>query len=324
MAPRIDTRLLDTPDEAAAVLRRGGLVAFPTETVYGLGADATDADAVGRVFAAKGRPADNPLIVHVATTASISSVADLPAAALPLVHAFVPGPLTLVLPSRGVLPSSVTAGLPTVAVRVPSDPLAHAVLAATGRPVVAPSANRSGRPSPTTWQAAHADLDGRIDAVLRGAPTTVGVESTVVDVTGDVPVVLRPGGVSLEAIRAVAPATQMLDVADDARGARSPGLRHRHYAPTARVRVLASRADARPGADALYIGLEAPPDGYAHAVVPSTAEAYARLLFETLRDADRRGLSRVEALAVEEVGIGRALLDRLRRAASAHGADAGA
>jgi len=307
------TRLLDAPAAAAAVLRRGGLVAFPTETVYGLGADATDADAVARVFEAKGRPSDNPLIVHVADADAIGDVAVVTGAARALL-AFVPGPLTLVLPSRGTLPDAVTAGLDTVAVRVPALGLARDLLRLAGRPVVAPSANRSGRPSPTTWEAALADLDGRIDAVLRGAPTAVGVESTVVDVTGAAPVVLRPGGLSLEAIREVAPEARMM-TAGDARAGRSPGLRHRHYAPAARVRVLASPADARPGPDALYIGLTPPPDGYALAIVPPTADDYARVLFHVLRDADARGLARVDALAVDDAGIGRALMDRLRRAA---------
>ncbi len=307
------THLLDTPADAAAVLRRGGLVAFPTETVYGLGADATDAGAVARVFDAKGRPSDNPLIVHVADADAIGEVAVVPDGARPLL-AFVPGPMTLVLPSRGRLPDAVTAGLETVAVRVPALGLARDLLRLVGRPVVAPSANRSGRPSPTTWEAALADLDGRIDAVLRGEPTAVGVESTVVDATGRVPVVLRPGGVTLEALRAVASEVRLM-TAGDARAARSPGLRHRHYAPTARVRVLAALDDARPGPDALYIGLAPPPDGYAVAVVPPTADDYARQLFGVLRDADARGLARIEALAVDDAGIGRALMDRLRRAA---------
>lgn len=310
------TRLLDSAAAAAAVLRRGGLVAFPTETVYGLGADATDARAVARVFAAKGRPADNPLIVHLPHVDALASVAVLPPAARPLL-AFLPGPLTLVLPSRGVLPDAVTAGLDTVAVRVPDHALAREVLRLAGRPVVAPSANRSGRPSPTTWQAAFADLDGHIDAVLRGAPTTVGLESTVVDATGETPVVLRPGGVSTEALRATAPALRVLgDDGSDVLAARSPGLRHRHYAPAARVRVLDALGDARPGPDALYLGLDAPPPGYAHAVVPADVAAYARALFDALREADRRALARVEALAVDEAGLGRAVMDRLRRAAA--------
>ncbi len=310
----LHTRLLDRAEDAAALLRAGGLVAFPTETVYGLGADATDAAAVARVFAAKGRPADNPLIVHLPDAHAFASVAVVTEAARALL-AFVPGPLTLVLPSRGTLPEAVTAGLDTVAVRVPDLELARDVLRLVGRPVVAPSANRSGRPSPTAWQAALADLDGRIDAVLRGEPTTVGVESTVVDATGAVPVVLRPGGVTLEQIRSVVPQTRMRDEGDGL-AERSPGLRHRHYAPAATVRVLDSIADARPGQDALYVGLAAPPAGYAHAVVPVSVEAYTQVVFAVLRDADRRGVSRVDALAVPDDGLGRALMDRLRRAAA--------
>ena len=308
------TRLLHDPFEAAAVLRGGGLCAIPTETVYGLAARADDADAVARVFEAKGRPADNPLIVHLAHAADVDAVAHVTDVGRLLLDAFAPGPLTVVLPARPGLPTAVTAGLGTVAVRVPSAPLAAAVLAETG-PLVAPSANRSGRPSPTTWQAARDDLDGRIDAVLQGPPTDVGIESTVVDATGDAPLVLRPGAVTLDALRDRFPDARAVEAGAEA-ARRSPGTRHRHYAPRARVRLVESVRQAEPAPDAAYVGLSEPPAGYAQATVCADVEAYARRLFDAFRRADAAGLARVDAEAVAETGLGVALMDRLRRAAA--------
>lgn len=310
------TRLLDTPADAAAVLRRGGLVVLPTETVYGLAADATDAEAVARVFEAKGRPSDNPLIVHLATVDAVARVALVTPLGARLLDVFAPGPLTLVLPSRGTLPPAVTTGLDTVAVRIPALDLTRDVIRRTGVPLVAPSANRSGRPSPTTWAAALADLEGRVDAVLRGEPARVGLESSVVDATGDTAVLLRPGGVSLEALQEVDPGARAL-AAGAAGGDRSPGLRHRHYAPRARVRLLTTLAEAAPGPDALFVGLEAPPPGYGHVEVPPDIETYAHRLFALFREADAAGFARIDALGVAEAGLGRALMDRLRRAAEA-------
>lgn len=203
--------------EAAAVLRRGGLVAFPTETVYGLGADALNGQAVREIFLAKGRPADNPLIVHLAGKEEIDALiggnlpGDLLARADKLMKAFWPGPLTIILPCSPTVPREVTAGLRTVALRVPSHPVALALIKAAKTPVAAPSANISGRPSPTTAAHVKADLDGRIDVVLDGGTADVGVESTVLDLTGKMPVVLRPGGVSVEELEEV-----LGDVAVDA------------------------------------------------------------------------------------------------------------
>lgn len=186
---------------AADIIRRGGLVAFPTETVYGLGATATDAAAVRRIFQAKGRPADNPLIVHVSDYEQLNAVAaSLPEGAAELVDRFWPGPLSLVLPRSGAIPDEVSAGLPTVAVRMPSHPVALRLIARAGVPIAAPSANRSGRPSPTMASHVLADLAGRIDAVIDGGPCPVGVESTVLDLTGAVPLILRPGAITAEAI----------------------------------------------------------------------------------------------------------------------------
>lgn len=307
------TLLTRDPDEAAAVLLRGGLCVLPTETVYGLAALAHDADAVRRVFEAKGRPSDNPLIVHLGDAAEADAVAWVTDLGRSLLRAFAPGPLTVVLPARPGLPPAVTAGLDTVAVRVPSAPLARAVLRATG-PLVAPSANRSGHPSPTTWAAALDDLDGRVDAILQGPPTTVGLESTVVDATGAAPLVLRPGAVTLDALRGHFPASRAVTAgAEEAR--RSPGTRHRHYAPRAQV-CLVAPGDAAPSADAAWIGLSPPPPGYALVIVCPDVEAYARRLFDAFRRADAADLARIDAEAVPEVGLGVAVMDRLRRAAA--------
>ena len=308
------TTLLTTdPAAAADVLRRGGACAFPTETVYGLGALAHDADAVAAVFRAKGRPANNPLIVHVLDLADVVALAEVTASGEALLGAFAPGPLTVVLRARPGLPPAVTAGLDTVAVRVPASGPARDVLRAVGAPLVAPSANRSGRPSPTTWQAVRDDLDGRIGGIFQGPPSTVGLESTVVDATGIRPVVLRPGGVSLAELRRVLPETESAGP-EHADSRRSPGTRHRHYAPTAHVRVT-PLADAQPGADAAWIGLSAPPPGYGRATVCADVPEYARRLFDAFRRADAAGLSRVDAEPVPDDGLGAALMDRLRRAA---------
>lgn len=305
------TELTTDPTRAAAVLRRGGTCALPTETVYGLAALAHDPEAVAAVFRAKGRPVDNPLIVHVLRADEVDRVADVTDAGRRLLDAFAPGPLTVVLPARPGLPSAVTAGLATVAVRVPRGRAVREVLRGLGAPLVAPSANQSGRPSPTTWQAVRDDLDGRIDAILTGASARIGLESTVVDATGAVPLVLRPGAVSLDALRAVVPSTRRADPGVDALR-QSPGTRHRHYAPQARVRLV----DApEPSPDALWIGLAPPPPGYGAAVVCRDLADYARRLFDTFRQADAAGLARIDAEPVpEDDGLGTALMDRLRRA----------
>ncbi len=295
------------------MLRRGGLAAFPTETVYGLGAVATDAQAIAAVYEAKGRPSDNPLIVHAADVLSLNAITESTSLGEALLTAFAPGPLTLVLPVRpGVLPDAVTAGLPTVAVRIPAHETARALIRGAGGLLVAPSANRSGRPSPTTWQAVRDDLGGRIDAVLMGDPTAVGLESTVVDATGSTAVVLRPGAVTLAMLRTVDPRARDAAAGDDT--ARSPGTRHRHYAPRAAVRLIEA---PDPSADAAYIGLEAPAPGYALVETCADVAEYARAVFDLFRRADALGLSRIDAQRVPDDGLGRALMDRLRRAAAA-------
>ena len=236
----LTTALIDSPQQAAERLRRGGLVAFPTETVFGLGVDATCDAAVEKLFAAKGRPSSNPLIVHVADATRWSdAAAAITPSAQTLLDAFAPGPLTVVLPRRAEISKLVTAGLETVGVRVPDHPVAAEILRLAERPIAAPSANRSGRPSGTRWQSVLQDLDGRIDAVFRQDGPSLGVESTVVDCTGSVARVLRPGAVTLEQIRSVLPDAEEITAETEKSGrdaVRSPGTRHPHYQPRARVK----------------------------------------------------------------------------------------
>ena len=303
---------------AAAALRAGGLVAFPTETVYGLGADALDARAVRAIFAAKGRPADHPLIVHVADAAAVRPLVSAVPAAAERLMAFWPGPLTLVLPRSSAVPDVTTAGQATVAVRVPGHPVALALLRACGRPIAAPSANRSGRPSPTTAEHVIADLRGEVDVILDGGPTQVGVESTVVDATRAVPLVLRVGGLPVEALRAAVGEVEVLAGQDPEAMARSPGLRHRHYAPRAKVVLVApGEADALGGPGVAVMSRRAAPAGFVGTwrVMPGELEGYARELFAALRELDATGAQTIVVEAVEAVGLGRAIADRLRRAA---------
>jgi L-threonylcarbamoyladenylate synthase len=304
--------------EAAAVLRAGGLVAFPTETVYGLGSCAWDAEATRRVFKVKGRPADNPLIVHVADHGGLATVAaTVPPLAQRLAARFWPGPLTLVVDAAAGLPLVTTGGLATVGARMPAHPAALALLEAAGVAVAAPSANRSGRPSPTT--AAHVldDLDGQVDLVLDGGPCAVGVESTVVDARGQVPVVLREGAVTREQLGLGGARNGAADL-----GA-SPGTRHRHYAPRCRVEI-APVGQGPAYATALTcggarVGLIATDE----AELPvcqlarfSDAAELGRLLYRALRAAEDAGVDVVVIEAVEPTGIGRAVMDRVRRAAA--------
>lgn len=301
---------MDGADRAAALLRAGGVVAFPTETVYGLGADATDGRAVARVFAIKGRPRFNPLIVHLAEPRAAAAHAEVDRRARALMDRFWPGGLTLVLRRRAASPLSALAlaGLDTVALRCPAHPLARELLARCERPVAAPSANRSGRLSPTTAAHVRAELGGAADLVLDGGPCPVGVESTVVDLTGE-PALLRPG--------AVDPAALGLPLADpgDAGAPKSPGRLASHYAPATPLRMNA--AGPRAGEALLAFGPAAPPARLSRNLSPrgDLAEAAANL-FAMLRELDALGADGIAAMAVPERGLGLAINDRLRRAAS--------
>ncbi len=303
---------------AAVALARGGLVGLPTETVYGLAADARSDKAVAAIFAAKGRPRFNPLIVHVPSLAAAERIADFPAAARRLAEAFWPGPLTLVLPRRpaaGISPLA-TAGLDTVALRVPAHPVARAVLAAVDLPIAAPSANRSGHVSPTTAAHVAADLGAAVAVILDAGPTRVGLESTVVGVDGKRALLLRAGGLPRGQIERVLGAP-LESPGDDPDRPPSPGMLARHYAPAARLRLDAR--DVEPGEALLAFGPSLPPgaDGAAAIVNLSPSgdltEAAARL-FAALRELDEKA-GRIAVMPIPQDGLGEAINDRLRRAA---------
>ncbi|MGU3536971.1 L-threonylcarbamoyladenylate synthase [Methylobacterium sp. A54F] len=308
-------------ERAAELLRAGRLVAFPTETVYGLGADATDPAAVARIYAAKARPRFNPLIAHLPETGAALREGAFDAAATRLAEAFWPGPLTLVVPAteRTRVCDLARAGLPSLALRVPGSALARDLLARVGRPVAGPSANRSGRVSPTDADHVAADLDGRVAAILDGGPAPVGVESTVVACLGDGPRLLRPGGITRVALREVLGRDLAGPAAADADAPVGPGLLASHYAPRARVR-LGARAVA-PGEAALLFGPGAPEglDAAAASLNLSPrgdlAEA-AAALFSALRRLDASGAGTIAVAPIPEDGLGEAINDRLRRAAA--------
>lgn len=312
---------------AAALLRAGELVAFPTETVYGLGADALNGEAAARIFAAKGRPADNPLIAHIAGESGLAGlIAGEPCAcARKLMRAFWPGPMTLIFPKSPRVPREVTAGLDTVAVRMPSHPVARALICAAQTPIAAPSANRSGRPSPTTAAHVLEDMEGRIPLILDGGPCEVGLESTVVDVTGARPRILRPGGVTLEMLEGVVGDVDVdegvLHQLQAGSQARSPGMKYKHYAPKGEVTIVTGPRAAQEIAR-LYDAA----DGRAAILAFSQADYGARRvyrlknapgeLFAALRQLDEDGMETIYAEDVPTTGVGLAVMNRLMRAAA--------
>ena len=305
---------------AARLIRRGGLVAFPTETVYGLGAAATDQRAVRKIFKAKGRPADNPLIVHVASLEQVKEITSgLPPGALALMKRFWPGPLSLVLPRSEKLPPEVSAGLPTVAVRMPAHPAALKLIRAAGVPIAAPSANRSGRPSPTTLRHVLEDLAGRIDAVMDGGACRVGLESTVLDLSGSRPVILRPGGVTREQLESVLGTAVAVAAGCKEGTPPSPGMKYRHYAPRAPLLLITGARRRRLALMAALarcyrkkgfkVGILRAPAG------PEGFRAAGKRLYQALRRFDARGMDLILAEGVSAQGLGAALMNRLRRAA---------
>lgn len=312
---------------AAALLRAGELVAFPTETVYGLGADALNGEAAARIFAAKGRPADNPLIAHIAGESGLAGLIALEpcACARKLMRAFWPGPMTLIFPKSPRVPREVTAGLDTVAVRMPSHPVARALISAAQTPIAAPSANRSGRPSPTTAAHVLEDMEGRIPLILDGGPCEVGLESTVVDVTGARPRILRPGGVTLEMLEGVVGDVDVdegvLHQLQAGSQARSPGMKYKHYAPKGEVTIVTGPRAAQEIAR-LYDAA----DGRAAILAFSQADYGARRvyrlknapgeLFAALRQLDEDGMETIYAEDVPTTGVGLAVMNRLMRAAA--------
>ena len=325
--------------EAACILKAGGLVAFPTETVYGLGANAFDADAVLSIFTAKGRPADNPLIVHIHDRAQLDEIGDIPPRAPELMDAFWPGPLTILFPRKASIPDVVTAGLSTVAVRMPSHPVALSLLRESGVPVAAPSANRSGRPSPTTAMHVLEDMRGIIPMILDGGPCEIGVESTVLDLTHGSPVILRPGGVTKSMLEEVLHeevylAGSILRPLQPDEKALSPGMRYKHYAPKGNVTLvrggetavvstlrLLCRQDLAAGKKSCVLCFtEHVPmlsDCCPHDMgsVENHAEI-AHRLFDILRHLDQEGMETIYSEVIPPEGVGLAVMNRLGRAAA--------
>ena len=308
-------------DEAARLLRAGGLVAFPTETVYGLGAIATDETAVARIFEAKGRPRFNPLIIHLPSRERVGDAVETTRDAERLADAFWPGALTLVLPRRADAKLSLlaSAGLPTLAVRVPAHPGAQALLEAVGAPVAAPSANASGRLSPSTAAHVAASLGDRVDLILDGGACPVGLESTIVDVSGETPTLLRPGGVAAEEVERVLGRTLARpNGAASETAPTAPGMLASHYAPGLPIRLEAQ--EIGPG-EAYLAFAETAPDGAALNLSEAgdLREAAANLfaMLHRLDDADR--FSGIAVAPIPEIGLGRAINDRLRRAAAPRG-----
>jgi len=323
--------------QAADVLRRGGLVAFPTETVYGLGANGLDPHAVAGIFAAKGRPADNPLILHIADCREVAKLArHVPANARVLMETYWPGPLTLVLERTKAVPDAVTGGLDTVAIRLPDSVVARELIQLAGVPLAAPSANTSGRPSPTTAQDVLADLDGKIDMVIDAGSCDIGVESTVVDCTTPVPTLLRPGGITLEMLLEtlgeveVDPGIGSEDVIP-----RSPGMKYTHYAPAAPLILLEGEYPAKTAvlgeqirkaqAEGKRVGAIVAAETVLSAGVVATVygsrnhpEEVAANLYNALRFFDNQPVDVIFAEGTDEIGLGLAVMNRLRKAAGYH------
>lgn len=322
-------------EQAAAILTRGGLLGIPTETVYGLGANGLDPEAVAHIFEAKGRPQDNPLILHVPSAQWLERYCQhIPDAAYTLAERFWPGPLTMILERKPVVPDVVTAGLDTVGMRCPAHPVCRAIITAAGVPVAAPSGNTSGRPSPTNMADMLEDMEGKIDGIVDGGPCSVGVESTIIDLTEQPPRLLRPGGVTLEELRdalgevAVDPAVTRLMGAGE--HPRAPGMKYRHYAPKAPVTVVKGDAAATAAYIQAHLGEGEGVvcfDEYAGLYAGHTVEklgpaadkaAQARNVFDALRAFDGTDVTAIWSQCPDEGGIGLAISNRLNKAAGFH------
>ena len=326
-------------DEAAAILRDGGLVGIPTETVYGLGANGLNEEAVAHIFEAKGRPQDNPLILHIPDASWLERYCkDIPLTAYKLADAYWPGPMTMILRRKDIVPDAVTAGLDTVGMRCPAHPLCRAIIDAAGVPVAAPSGNISGRPSPTTAQHMLEDMDGKIDAIVDGGPCSVGVESTIIDLTETPARLLRPGGITLEQLEAVLGEVAVDPAVTRLMGAgeqpKAPGMKYRHYAPKAPVTVVTGD----PQKSAEYIASHAAPeDGIIcfDEFLPlftrrsetrpvmdlgpaGDKEEQARHIFDALRSFDHTSVPAIWAQCPDATGIGLAIANRLNKAAGFH------
>ena len=322
-------------EKAAAIIRAGGLVAFPTETVYGLGANALDEAAAKKIYAAKGRPSDNPLIAHVSCLEEIAPlVSNMPENGKKLAKAYWPGPMTMVFPKSAIVP------LDTVAIRMPSDPIAAELIRLSGVPIAAPSANTSGRPSPTRADHVLQDMDGKIDAIIDGGPVGIGLESTIVDVTEEMPMVLRPGAITVEMLRetvgevGIDPAI-LGPVSADVRP-KAPGMKYRHYAPKADLTLVEGETEAvvetinrlagEKLAEGRKVGIictDETKDRYPAGMLESIGararqETVAHNLYAVLRDFDDRGAEYIFSEGFSEDNLGRAIMNRLNKAAGYH------
>ena len=310
----MQTILTKSAIKAGEFIKRSGLVAFPTETVYGLGANVFDEKAVEKIFIAKGRPSDNPLIAHIGNLKQIELlVSEITPNAQKFIDTFFPSPLTLILPKAEKVPLIATANLQTIGVRMPNSELALEFLQNCETPVVAPSANLSGKPSPTTWEAVYEDLNGRIDCILQGdSLTQIGLESTVVDCTSDIPLVLRAGAITVEDLQEIIPETRIYQVKENEL-IKSPGLKHRHYSPQANVILVNTKSKIRNLNSSAFIGLENQKKDFDLIKICTSVEDYAREVFNFFRECDRKKIKTIFCQTVEEKGIGLALMDRLRR-----------
>src|SRR5699024_9297599 len=320
--------------EAAALLSKGSIVAFPTETVYGLGADATSEEAVSKIFQAKGRPQDNPLIAHVASQQQLKQlVSELPPFAKQLMDVFSPGALTYILPSNGTCAANVTAGLSTIAVRIPDHPVAQHLLGNCNIPIAAPSANLSGKPSPTTADHVWADLNGKIAGIIDGGPTGVGVESTVIDCTQEIPIILRPGGVTKEQIKDVAGSVMMDPALAGAKGKgqpKSPGMKYKHYAPEVplwlveggpeAIQAIVRQEQQHSKQIGVLAGSQTAKLITADQVIAlgENAEEVAIHLYDGLRTFKDGDVDLILCEVFSEVGIGQAIMNRLKKAATTY------
>ena len=333
--------------KAAQILRAGGLVAFPTETVYGLGGDALSPDAAAKIYAAKGRPSDNPLIVHIADTDALPILAgEVPEKARMLAEAFWPGPLTIILPKKDIVPDATTGGLPTVAIRMPSHPAALALIRESGLYIAAPSANASGRPSPTLASHVAEDLSGRIDMILDGGPVGIGIESTIVDLTGDTPTICRPGFITKEMLTSIIGNVEidpaLIHPSKDARP-KAPGMRYTHYAPKGELTVVEASdpesasdpEEAKRVADTISrLALEKENEGFRVAILAAEENSmyYSRghvitvgsvrsgvtvaaRLYAALRECDEAGAEVIYSESFDGTDISDAIMNRLLKAA---------
>lgn len=335
----IDRKQIDEEaiEKAGAIIRNGGLVAFPTETVYGLGGDGLNADASGKIYAAKGRPSDNPLIIHIAEMSALSRIASyIPDAAYTLANRFWPGPLTMIFKKTDEVPRETTGGLDTVAVRMPSDEVARAFIKAAGGYVAAPSANLSGRPSPTSGAHVLEDMDGRIEMILDGGSSQIGLESTIVDLTSDVPMVLRPGFVSIEMVREALGEAEydpaIMSGLNSNQAPKAPGMKYKHYAPKGDLTIVSGekqavvdyiKAEINKHSSDTRIGVIASDETYCEynaTVVTAIGsmtdeEAVARHLYGVLRDFDTQNIDLIYSEEFRIGQLGQAIMNRLMKAA---------